>query len=484
MPTPCRHCGFSLAAEGISADPDCGDRDQLRRRLGQLNTLIAALSAERQRLLAHSDSIVYPVLSLPPEIASLIFIHCIPPSEILPHPSPIEAPLLLTQICRQWRDIAVDTPELWQSIALVDTRSVEVFKTWLSRSGNYPLNFSLNCVDPIHAARLIDACLPHAGRWQDVELALPVNVLRRFDGATPMLMLRKISLSLRGPFSRQAGIHIHPIAASDAPLLRFATVTTYPDLEFDLPWAQLTSLTFGRLDAADCFAILKSCPNLVTLDISTTGTRSGPRPAEPPITLSSLESFTFPSDFCSAVRHLRLPQLTHIYIRETVFFDTDHAQELRSLISLSSAVIHRLSLLLKYPASMTLERCLDAVPASVGALELHCGNATKVAPLLAVLHRPHILPALKTLSIGGGRVFDDDYEDIAAMLRARRARPSGTLESFALLVETYGRMDAARDLPRIRVMPRFRALAAEGLRIRIAVAGKFRMGTEVLMDTL
>ncbi|KAJ7692871.1 hypothetical protein B0H17DRAFT_512602 [Mycena rosella] len=480
MATPCVRCGLSPTTERTT-ESNHGARDLLRHRLAQLDTLIATLSAERARLQAQSDSIVYPVLCLPPELTSLIFIHCIQSTGDLPHPSPIGAPLLLTQICRQWREIAVNTPELWQSIALVDTRSVEVFKTWLSRSGSLPLSFSLNCVDPIHAASLIDACMPHAHRWQDVELALPARVLKRLDCAAPLLMLRRISLSLRGPFSREGAVDVHRIASS-AVLLRQAIVNTYPDLRFDLPWAKLTALTLGRLDDADFFAIVKLCPDLVTLDITTTGGGALPDSDTAPLTLAALESFAFPSDFCSVLPFLLLPRLTHINIRETVFLDADHATALRALIRRSSAAIHRLTLQLKYPVSRTLERCLDAVPASIRVLTLRCGNATKVAPLLAVLRNPDVLPALKTLSIGGGRLFDDDYAEIPALLRERRL--SGVLESFALLVETYGRLDAARDLPRIRAMPRFRALAAEGLRIRIAVAGKFRVGTEVLMDTL
>ncbi|KAJ6597779.1 hypothetical protein DFH09DRAFT_84300 [Mycena vulgaris] len=475
----CARCGSFLETP---ADPINLDRDQLRHRLAQLTNLIDSLSAERQRLQAQSDAIVYPVLSLPPELTSIIFIHCIPTSGQLTCPSPIEGPLLLAQICRPWREIAINTPELWQSIALIDTRSVDVLKTWFSRSGNHPLNFSINCVDQIHAASLLDACMLHARRWQDVDFALPVRALKRLDGALQMPILRKLSLSLRGPFSREAGVRVHPITTSDAPLLREATVNTYPDLSFDFPWTQLTSLTLGRMDTENYSAILKLCPHVVTLDISTTG--SFTIPADPPLILASLESFTFPSDFCSTLHHLRLPKLSHIYIRETVSLDVDHANALQSLIHRSSSAIQRLSLLLKYPESKTLERCLAAVPPSIGTLELHCGNATKVAPILDVLQRPGVLPVLRTLSVDGGRVFDDDYEAMPIMLRTRCATSSGALESFALLVETYGRTDAARDLPRIRAMPRFRALAADGLRIRIAVAGKFRVGTEVLMDTL
>ncbi|KAF8146313.1 hypothetical protein K438DRAFT_2022894 [Mycena galopus ATCC 62051] len=59
------------------------------------------------------DSIVYPVLSLLPEITSHIFFQSLPEDT---RPSPRSAPLLPVQICRSWRIIALATPDLWQSI--------------------------------------------------------------------------------------------------------------------------------------------------------------------------------------------------------------------------------------------------------------------------------------------------------------------------------------------------------------------------------
>ncbi|KAJ6592560.1 hypothetical protein B0H19DRAFT_918911, partial [Mycena capillaripes] len=67
--------------------------------------------AERQRLQAESDAIVYPILSLPPEIIMGIFLCCMPlESATL---CCTQAPFFLAQICRQWRHIALHTPELW-----------------------------------------------------------------------------------------------------------------------------------------------------------------------------------------------------------------------------------------------------------------------------------------------------------------------------------------------------------------------------------
>ncbi|KAJ6531126.1 hypothetical protein B0H19DRAFT_967132, partial [Mycena capillaripes] len=53
-----------------------------------------------------------PVLRLPPELTSEIFLFCLPDSEFNV-PNSTTAPLLLCQIFRRWRDIALATPGLW-----------------------------------------------------------------------------------------------------------------------------------------------------------------------------------------------------------------------------------------------------------------------------------------------------------------------------------------------------------------------------------
>ncbi|KAJ7097113.1 hypothetical protein B0H15DRAFT_773430, partial [Mycena belliarum] len=59
-----------------------------------------------------TDSAVYPVLALPPEITCEIFLQCVE-SEDTTQLSSVSAPLLLLQICRSWRLIALAAPPLW-----------------------------------------------------------------------------------------------------------------------------------------------------------------------------------------------------------------------------------------------------------------------------------------------------------------------------------------------------------------------------------
>ncbi|KAJ7098690.1 hypothetical protein B0H15DRAFT_771928, partial [Mycena belliarum] len=75
-------------------------------------SLLRPLEEKRHNAQLELDSLVYPVLTLPPEITSGIFIHCLDrgPNNSM---ECREAPMLLLHVCRAWRDVAVSTPALW-----------------------------------------------------------------------------------------------------------------------------------------------------------------------------------------------------------------------------------------------------------------------------------------------------------------------------------------------------------------------------------
>ncbi|KAL0564612.1 hypothetical protein V5O48_017434, partial [Marasmius crinis-equi] len=129
-------------------------------RIRQLDEEISRLQVERDKLQRFVDrhrALSAPVRRLPPDIWRMIFARCLPDTDIelcMP-PLSTEAPLLLTTICRSWREIATTTPQLWSSLHIylpVPTRGLtgERFfvameerkrglELWLSRSGAVPL---------------------------------------------------------------------------------------------------------------------------------------------------------------------------------------------------------------------------------------------------------------------------------------------------------------------------------------------------------
>ncbi|TFK49786.1 hypothetical protein OE88DRAFT_1662450 [Heliocybe sulcata] len=119
--------------------------------------------------------------TIPTELVSKIFVHCLDTESNFITPDPCHAPLLLTQVCASWRECAVNTTELWCSLRVripyradcddssessdsSDSsnpraqRAVAHLQSWLSRAGEQPLALSL-FFDASYTSEL-DNCVP------------------------------------------------------------------------------------------------------------------------------------------------------------------------------------------------------------------------------------------------------------------------------------------------------------------------------------
>ncbi|KAJ7727241.1 hypothetical protein B0H16DRAFT_1591126 [Mycena metata] len=207
-----------------------------------------------------------PVLTLPTEIVVEIFIHFLPVYPRCPPLGGLGSPILLTQICRDWREIALATRRLWRAIS-VDThwivfpREVARTRIWLQRS--HPLPVSLRCGPPIaFPAAFFRAITPYRQRWAYLDLRLQddTQLAALCDGPTPLL--KCLDLSLNSKMT-----HVDPVVAfSDAPLLH-TVLLDFPAAMLTLPWAQLTSLTLKLVDAPKHLSILKLASNLRDLHL-------------------------------------------------------------------------------------------------------------------------------------------------------------------------------------------------------------------------
>ncbi|KAJ6593438.1 hypothetical protein B0H19DRAFT_919720, partial [Mycena capillaripes] len=78
--------------------------EQLARLKGQLDNA-------RDRLANHTSAIKYG-RQVPVEVLEVVFQFCLPHTDYVV-PDPLQAPLLLCQICSSWRAVALVTPSLW-----------------------------------------------------------------------------------------------------------------------------------------------------------------------------------------------------------------------------------------------------------------------------------------------------------------------------------------------------------------------------------
>jgi len=205
----------------------------------------------------------------PPEITQKVFRHCLLPQygpagppRPLSHrwsPSPRDAPLLFTQICRQWRDTCLNAPDLWTSIDFDENQSIEYLLTSLSRAGNgVPLSLRIR-VSGSTAALVMDMIIPSIHRWQQIHLILPAAELVRLH-MHHFPILEQLTLCV---FEKES--MTNPTVIQHAPLLSYADAHTFPNLDFAGRLHLLTRLRLHALDTSQTMATLQLCPNLLEL---------------------------------------------------------------------------------------------------------------------------------------------------------------------------------------------------------------------------
>ncbi|KAJ7678118.1 hypothetical protein DFH06DRAFT_1422657 [Mycena polygramma] len=233
-----------------------------------------------------NDSSSSLVFTLPNEITSEIFLHFLPVYPLCPPLIGTLSPILLTLICRQWREIALATPALWRAIPFLTyytesafEQRLEIFNLWFNRSGSYPLSIEIvghgtSRPAPEKVYTVLAAAAFHCERWEYLKLDATTWHLPGINGALPLL--RHLDLSGR-----------HNVTAAEA--FRWVPLLRTDGSRADLPWAQLVSLTLRNGGPEEYAFILPKAHNLVhcTLDLFVDN-NSNP----PDIILPSLKSLT------------------------------------------------------------------------------------------------------------------------------------------------------------------------------------------------
>ncbi|KAJ3766556.1 hypothetical protein FB446DRAFT_382109 [Lentinula raphanica] len=289
------------------------DIDRVQETLNKL--------VHRQTLLkTHVDAhlaLISPFRRLPREIISEIFIQCLPTDRNSTR-SLTEAPLLLTMISKDLRELALSIPQLWTNIHVflphcslngqmdVDQmeelvqRRREGVERWLTRSGCLPLSISVHLSgygrltgsDSASYISFLECIVSFAPRWQRIQLHLSpffvnllntlVNDLKPED--VPWLESVEIFYN-SGAENGRASAGVYPSYTShQKPLLPLSDlIVRAPSLQsfavhhhsqnlhqLQLPWSNLTDLTMqsrrgdSRLTIDQTLHVLASSPNLST----------------------------------------------------------------------------------------------------------------------------------------------------------------------------------------------------------------------------
>ncbi|KAJ7021809.1 hypothetical protein C8F04DRAFT_1241148 [Mycena alexandri] len=234
-----------------------------RAELADIQHQLKVLKARDRDLKAALASVVYPVLTLPPEITSHIFLDCLPFHGRV-QPSSIKAPLVLAQVCQYWRDIALATPQLWSSIDMKleigqpnipDKGTIALLlRTWLSRAKRSPISLTLRL--PYHqpiSKEVISVIPAYAGQLHRLELQASdsdCETLRAMCSDFPIL--RDIAITCYGS--------VHWLSAKSA------SHTSCPNGAFLQPYVSLHTLRLGEMSVATLLDMLTDLPQLLHLD--------------------------------------------------------------------------------------------------------------------------------------------------------------------------------------------------------------------------
>ncbi|KAF8150385.1 hypothetical protein K438DRAFT_1865740 [Mycena galopus ATCC 62051] len=295
----------------LAADRAC--LEYIDTEISVLERSISALREQRAHVQERLDSYRYPVMTLPTEIASEIFIKFLPVYPVCPSLLGSDSSTLLTQICRGWREIALATSKLWRTISFHNhglhrvpfEEQLRLCQIWLARSQSCPLNIQFRDLHELEMPQVFEMIAPHRARWECLEFAISASNVAAIEGPVPML--RHLDLTMHG---RPHNV----VTFSPAPLLR--SITLERAFEIALPWGQLTSLTLHLAARDEYAAILRRTPNLVHCRLSYVYDRGGTSViklpcleslsfglADVPDTTRCLDDFTVP-----ALRSLRLPE--------------------------------------------------------------------------------------------------------------------------------------------------------------------------------
>ncbi|KAJ7228039.1 hypothetical protein C8J57DRAFT_1583532 [Mycena rebaudengoi] len=234
----------------------------IRARISELDSCILALQEslpaahdERAALQSRLDDYKYPILTLPIEITSEIFIHFLP---IYPLP---------LRLLGSYR------PSYWDGYARsvnlemerLSCQQLNLPNTWLTRSKKCPLSLSIQSHtfpfrQPSHLRLLTDTIFAHSAHMEYMELLIPFRDLNWGGIQGPFPLLRSLTF---GP-SDTLGPRFTVTPFCDAPLLTTIHLSeNFDPYQVELPWSQLTRITVRRCDPTDVAHILRHAVSLV-----------------------------------------------------------------------------------------------------------------------------------------------------------------------------------------------------------------------------
>ncbi|KAJ7201857.1 hypothetical protein GGX14DRAFT_655090 [Mycena pura] len=441
---------------------------QIEESMAALESQLTSLRSEKHRLLEDLGRIVYPVITLPTEITSDIFLHIIPkirPSHGDEDDNGGDADddasgrlqgyhslMRLASVCRTWRAVVLSTCALWNSITVfcdVVRDPIKLLEAWLPRAGKLPLDLEIRLpCKPRKFSTIISVLGQYSSQWRHVHFfappdlvwskSLPIDRIDRFPSALPLLeTLRLLDYHLSDGGNPGTSLR-------DAPGLHRLFLKMPSAVIRIFPLHQLTTLQFHTSTAAELLEVLVLTPNLKLLRLGMS--RGEELAVLPSLTLPYLHTFQSIGDTL-VLRYLTLPALTHLKFE----YLTDSGLEaLQACISQSSPTIRTLEL---SDGSFDVAHACFIALSTLRHVTLVCPDySDKVSDFCDAMKTSSFLPNLESLKYDG--CFADSAMHLADAISARYLGVEGTtkLTAVSLTFQEYG--DLAEALPKLRDLGR------------------------------
>ncbi|KAF7356312.1 hypothetical protein MVEN_00963500 [Mycena venus] len=434
-------------------------------KIARVSKIIQGSSILRAALQERVDpylALLSPVRAMPPEILQEIFVACLPTRYCaIMHPS--DSPLLLGRVCSAWRTIALSTPELWSSVHVVVLPSpesaapCELLRTWLQRSGNWPLSISVFI--PLgrgfeeNLRTFMDIILPYSPRWKSLRLLQrnwPELLCKLTSEDVPLLEVLQIA---------HASFDSHAIRfLAIPPNLRDLSLKCSQGDAHIPPrrWDRITSLclesgkNFFNLDAGQVLELIEQCANLrscrLGFPVQATGGPSLSTSAAHQITLLHLSSLSLTADIITtspfnmvnflaalvlpSLRALDLSGVCIVYSGVPVVSDVLFA--LDELVCRSSCDVQSLRVQFVEGDPEALVRCLRRCP-GLTSLDLvqpgifDDGEPSDLTPALRELGDSTLCPRLRHLRLTHCDYTEEIHPVLKALIETRcaLANPNG-----------------------------------------------------------
>ncbi|KAJ7070039.1 hypothetical protein C8F01DRAFT_541721 [Mycena amicta] len=232
------------------------------------------LEAARISLLSELTRVaVYPILTLPPELMSEIFVHCLPEDAWVDlH----DAPLLLTRVCKRWAHIAAATPALWKSFRLSlgewdDQELVELMEAWFRSRRGTPLKVVIGGdLGQVDLLKFMASFQRYSPNISSLFIDLTArNLLLLQPYSLEMDQLQELEITVE---DEEDEIYAEPVELKNVFVNTSKLVKVHVDqilpTAITLPWQQLTEFQCYDYFVDEVLEVLRLIPSLTSLDVT------------------------------------------------------------------------------------------------------------------------------------------------------------------------------------------------------------------------